>query len=722
MPSNAAPSLPAIAFELGIYAVALFVLIDLWRTRRSQIPLMLAAMVFAGALEVSDIRTTHSYYYARFLVMIGTQPTWFPLAVAVAWGLVLHTGMVATERMVGPTWQRPAVAALLGVLVDLVLDPVVANARVVSYLGEVCDQSYLPHGSAFGLGFWVWCVPGHDSTLIWGIPFANFFAWGVVVLGYTAVALVLREVMQLQDRGVLGSIVFAVVTAVVAFCLVDVGLQLYTPLVMHGVPEWSLLVLVFGPGVWFLLRSGPFRTPEPVRLSMWIFPASAMLYCLGAYLLCGIALRAGVSFFAYVALEALVCGGAYAWVLFGRYPGLIAARPHVTPPREALLADAPANVDPAELLQVAALEDPVLRNYMITQRYHDLSCELARKISGPDANWCTFATWASKTAGESIREQEVPPVVLDILRAEQPLDHLLDALRKVVANDVRVNVPDVFDIARSTLAAVRSQVADGNRKVYAELAPLFAELIACFDAQGVLDEAALSRLLASLRPGPTASGGQELLRQGFSAYREASRAGNEPARAQWMLLANCLVGLHEQTRLQSNIAGAMDAPVDVVTGDLAWSKLLPSALGTELQRLLAPEGALAKRIARAVWQRIATAAAMHISLPNGAQIPLGEDVCVSLGQSFPADVRTLDVPELKSLVARFGGDHPSPGGLGALDWAALDDRMRFIIELFRTTQQQTELLEQPFSRGHQLEIEARFEAAVAPRSPSLRAA
>jgi hypothetical protein len=166
----------------------------------------------------------------------------------------------------------------------------------------------------------------------------------------------------------------------------------------------------------------------------------------------------------------------------------------------------------------------------------------------------------------------------------------------------------------------------------------------------------------------------------------------------------------------------MDAPVDVVAADLAWTKLLPSAIGAELQKLLGPEGELAKRIARAVWQRIATASAMHISLPYGAQIPLGEDVCVSLNESYPDDVKTLVVPELISLVARFGGDHPKPGGLGALDWAQLDDRMRFIIELFRTTQQQDELLEQPFNRGHQLEIEARYAAATQPERPSLRAA
>jgi hypothetical protein len=486
--------------------------------------------------------------------------------------------------------------------------------------------------------------------------------------------------------------------------------------------------------VWFLLRSGPFRSADPIRLTMWIFPPGALAYCMVVYLLDGVALRAGLLFFGYVVLALLVAAAAYAWALLGRFPGLVKARPHVTPPRAELLADAPLRVGPEELEQVAALRDPVLRNYMITQRYHDLSIELARAIAGPNANWCTFASWASKTAGESIRDQEVPPVVLEILRAEQRLHDLLDGVREALGDRVLVSAPDVFDVARDTLARVRTQVADGNRKVFAELAPLFARFLACFTptptapAAGAvggaqLDEAAFARFHAELRPGSTESGGQELLRQGFDAYREATRERDPRQRAQWMLLANGLVGLHEQMRLQSNIAAALNAPVDVVASEGLIAQLagvLPAQLRSELQALLAPASALALRIARAVWQRIATAAAMHISLPYGAQIPLGEDVCVSLGQEFPPDLRALSLVELRALVARYGAEHAEPGGLGALDWASLDDRMRFILDLFRATQQETDLLSQPFSRGHRLELEARFAAAAGAQPEAAR--
>ena len=44
-------------------------------------------------------------------------------------------------------------------------------------------------------------------------------------------------------------------------------------------------------------------------------------------------------------------------------------------------------------------EEPVRRNLLITQGYHDLSRALAGSLGYENRNWCTFATWASGTAG-----------------------------------------------------------------------------------------------------------------------------------------------------------------------------------------------------------------------------------------------------------------------------------------------------------------------------------
>jgi hypothetical protein len=63
----------------------------------------------------------------------------------------------------------------------------------------------------------------------------------------------------------------------------------------------------------------------------------------------------------------------------------------------------PLPTDIQRIIQIPD-SDAALRNLFITQRYHDLSACLCETIgAGGNVNWSTFATWASKTAGQSIR-------------------------------------------------------------------------------------------------------------------------------------------------------------------------------------------------------------------------------------------------------------------------------------------------------------------------------
>jgi hypothetical protein len=57
--------------------------------------------------------------------------------------------------------------------------------------------------------------------------------------------------------------------------------------------------------------------------------------------------------------------------------------------------------DLAEVRQIAGLRDPVIRNLRITECY----ARLAAGVQSGGANWCTFATWASKQAGQTIRKE-----------------------------------------------------------------------------------------------------------------------------------------------------------------------------------------------------------------------------------------------------------------------------------------------------------------------------
>src|SRR3954471_20762547 len=69
-----------------------------------------------------------------------------------------------------------------------------------------------------------------------------------------------------------------------------------------------------------------------------------------------------------------------------------------------------------QVARIIALDSqPVLRNLLITQCYHDLSTELSRVLGTANVNWCSYATWASKTAGRFIRNEEIPSLFRKLL-------------------------------------------------------------------------------------------------------------------------------------------------------------------------------------------------------------------------------------------------------------------------------------------------------------------
>src|SRR5258705_3640962 len=58
-----------------------------------------------------------------------------------------------------------------------------------------------------------------------------------------------------------------------------------------------------------------------------------------------------------------------------------------------------------DIASIAAIDNLVLRNLQITECYADLSAAM-RVRTGGTADWCTFATWASRQAGSTIRGED----------------------------------------------------------------------------------------------------------------------------------------------------------------------------------------------------------------------------------------------------------------------------------------------------------------------------
>lgn len=316
------------------------------------------------------------------------------------------------------------------------------------------------------------------------------------------------------------------------------------------------------------------------------------------------------------------------------------------------------------IADVAAMSDPVLRNVWITYTYHRLDHALAGPLGGDDLSWCAFGTWASKTAGRFIRGEFV----------RDPLDLLSTGAR-------------AFGYASLGLDTdIRHCVATGNRLVFAELAPLFRELVELFTHPAAERSERAQQFLARLKPGATEGGGQDPLRRAFEAYLAAADAPDTAARARLIFLANALVGRHEQTRLQPAIAAALDAPLAAMPDTGPFD--VAGEFRTTLTRWL-----------------------MTIDLPTGSY-QLGADVPrLPDGRMFPEPLEKLDDAELLALLREIDRTPDSTRGSAATDWTSLADRMNYIVDLFRSRQRDFTLRCAPFERD---QVEA-LHAGVLPR-------
>ena len=376
-------------------------------------------------------------------------------------------------------------------------------------------------------------------------------------------------------------------------------------------------------------------------------------------------------------------------------------RPQAAGARAVAVAAPGGPTSPERIAWIVALEDdPVRRNLLITQCYHDLAAGLARLLGAENANWCTFASWASRTAGGFIREDEIPAVFRLFLGRSAPVHITLARAREALARvggEPSLHEDGVLDLARDVVHDVSRLIAAGNLVVFGELGPVFSHVIDALAADPGPE--ALAALDATLKPGLSERGGQSLLRSALGHY-VAARAEPDPRRkAQRMLLANGQVGLHEQIRLQPYIAGSIDAPIQDALYEVVEesSEPLPHGVRKEVHavasRLLHPVADEVERL----WQEFSTRELMTLSLPDG-RLALGEDLPAPPGQPlYPAVLDPIADPETAELLVQYGADSAQAHHTAAVDWARLSNRMRYILELFRSRQCDPSLAQEPFA-------------------------
>ena len=382
-------------------------------------------------------------------------------------------------------------------------------------------------------------------------------------------------------------------------------------------------------------------------------------------------------------------------------PGEHAGRAH------GALEARPPSIEAVEA--IGACTPPALRNLRITQAYHELSAAMVR-LTGPGANWCTFATWASRQAGRTMRGEDLGRKIEEafagsevVARAVITLRELRRALGRGAGHQALIAAIREACLPLLAVGHVADAVGRGNKKVFDEIGREFARFLAAA-AEG---DAGVARLCAALRPGEPPEG-QRLLAAAFRDYQTARSLADPRARAQRLLLANLRIGFHEQTRLQPEIAEALNAPV-LDRAELR-RRLLIALVGSERAAAASPArerawGALdelCQRLIdrlRAVVREAITAELMTLAVP-GRALRLGRD----LTGGFPPELSTLEDPDLLALLAEADPTADSTAESGARDWAVLPERMHYIADLFRLEHADPALFQAPFTTAQQQSI------------------
>ncbi len=335
---------------------------------------------------------------------------------------------------------------------------------------------------------------------------------------------------------------------------------------------------------------------------------------------------------------------------------------------------------PEEVRRIVAIRNPVLRNLEITHAYSLLAAETARR-TGQGANWCTFATWASRQAGRTIRGEDAIGYVQNRLGRARDLLHplqsfgrwllrrgLFDRESRIGRITARLHTPfDAIELASDA-------VARGNLKVFEEIGYEFA------------------RHLAGEAPA--------VLQTAFAHYDALVTETDPKTRAELALLANLEIGFHEQTRLQPEIREALDAPY--VTAEDLGRRLCGGRGGPRLHLAVGRAAAPVQKPLERLAREAITDSLMVLSLP-GRVLALG----AHLDDPYPEVLAELTNAELNALVGRYETD---PDDAGALDWSELDQRMHYIVHLFRCFHAREDLFGAPFTPA---QIES-FRAGVVP--------
>src|SRR5687768_14584966 len=160
----------------------------------------------------------------------------------------------------------------------------------------------------------------------------------------------------------------------------------------------------------------------------------------------------------------------------------------------------------ADVARIAGMDNPVIRNLEITECYADLSAAMRARTGGA-ADWCTFATWASRQAGSTIRGEDLLDRLKRRLGSRAWLLAPIASFKRMLLRkglfqpDTRLGrivaaIHSPFDAFERASA----EVALGNLKVFAEIGREFARYMATVPVDAREDSPEFLAFIAGLKP------------------------------------------------------------------------------------------------------------------------------------------------------------------------------------------------------------------------------
>ena len=358
-----------------------------------------------------------------------------------------------------------------------------------------------------------------------------------------------------------------------------------------------------------------------------------------------------------------------------------------------------------DVQRIVAIENPVIRNLEITYCYSRLAAASTTR-NGEGANWCTYATWASRQAGGTIRGEDLLENLGRRLGESRWLLHPVATLwrkllrRGLFQRETRIGrLTHELHTPFDAFERASDAVARGNLRVFEEIGLQFARFLHDCPADAPAAAPEIERFLAGLKAGDPPEG-QRLLKQAFKRYERmrferdpqpacrasaAREPGDRPPRAGALAAADprgarCRVG-------HPGRPGAASTRRAVSSASRWWAW----ARGSAAAALGVPTRAIQRASSRLAREAI-TDSLMVMALP-GRVLALG----THLADAYPDELANPTDPELNRLLARFEPAPPLPDDCGARDWSDFDQRMHYIVHLFRAFHLSEELSGAPFT-------------------------